>query len=175
MTRAYVGPLPLLALGTIGELELLTSLDGPLLVPLTAREAVTSEPARTSLDRFQDRRRIRTDIPGDGELDGPAREVLGEPRPTADVRLIAAVLEHVDAGLPVGIVSDDRRVRLVARGLGAAVTGTLGVVVRAVESGLPADEGERLVRELDRRGPHLTGEVRETALCLVAEADRASG
>jgi hypothetical protein len=69
------------------------------------------------------------------------------------------------------VVSDDRRVRTVARGLGATVTGTVGVLVRGVrERELSAEDGKELVRRVDSRGLHMTGELREKAYELVEDA-----
>lgn len=170
MTARYVGTLPLVGLGTVGRLDLLASLPGTPLVPLTVREQVTTEPAATNLRRLHDRGGARTDIPGDGDYDDVARTVLGEPGTTGDVRLVAAVLERVDAGEAVTVVSDDRHVRTVSRALGADVTGTVGVLVRSVAEGLPPGEAKRLLRDLDRHGLHATGAFLETADDLVDEA-----
>ncbi|WP_193361366.1 hypothetical protein [Halococcus hamelinensis] len=68
------------------------------------------------------------------------------------------------------MVSDDRRVRTIADGLGAIATGTVGVVVRAVDEGLPPDDAKDLTRAIDRHGLHMTGELRETADELIEDA-----
>lgn len=175
MTPVYVGPVPLVRLGAVGRLDLLSSLPGTPLVPLTVRPQVATEPARTNLRRALDRTELRTDIPGDGDYDDRAREVLDEPDTTGDVRLVAAVLEHADLDRDITLVADDRRVRTVARGLGASVTGTVGVLVGAVEEGLPAAEGRELVREVDGHGLHATGELREAAEELVGETAARGG
>ncbi|WP_207891154.1 DUF3368 domain-containing protein [Natrarchaeobius oligotrophus] len=86
------------------------------------------------------------------------------------MRLIAAVLAHEDADDSVAIVSDDRRVRTVARGLGATVTGTVGVIVRAVEEGLSPNEAKAIVRRVDEHGLHMTAELRDKAIELVDDA-----
>ena len=46
----------------------------------------------------------------------------------------------------------------------------IGVVVRAVERGMPAAEGHRLVRRLDEHGLHMTAELRATANGLIEDA-----
>ena len=61
--------------------------------------------------------------------------------------------------------------RTVARGLGATVTGAIGVIVRAVEKGVPVDDGRRSIERVDSHGVHMTAELRETAYRLVDEAD----
>lgn len=174
MTVIYADATTLIALGTIGELELLTSFDGCLVVFPSIREEVTTEPARTNLDRFLDTAAATTTSPA-GELDDErARSILDESTVNGDVRLIAAVLAHTAADEPVAVVSDDRRVRTVARGLGATVTGTIGVIVRAVDEGLPPADAKAIVRRVDDHGLHMTAELREEAYELVdaAAADR---
>jgi predicted nucleic acid-binding protein len=81
-----------------------------------------------------------------------------------EVDVNAAVLGYTTDDQPVGIVSDDQRVRTTARGLGATVTGTVGVVVRTVEDGLHREEAHTLVRQID------SGSLRETAAELIEEA-----
>lgn len=170
MTRILVDASTLIALGTVGELELLTSFDGQLVVLPAIRDEVTTEPARTNLSQFVERESVEVeDAAGDSNTER-ARALLGDSRVTGDVRLIATVLGHVDAGRDVGVVSDDRRVRTVARGIGAEVTGTIGAIVRAVAAGRSADEGKRLVRAVDGHGLHMTGELRDRAYELIEEA-----
>lgn len=168
--RTYLGPIPIAGLGTVGRLDVLEALDGPLLVPLTVREAITTEPAATNLRRFLEAGRLRTDIPGGGELDDAARAVLDGTGPTADVRLVAGVLEHADSAEGVRLVADDRRVRTVGRGLGAAVTGSIGVLVRAVEEGLAAETARGVLADLDGQGLHATGRYLATAETLLEAA-----
>ena len=66
MTRIYVDATTLIALGTVGELDLLATFDGTVVVLPTIREEVTTEPARTNLDRFVEREEVAT-TPPDGE------------------------------------------------------------------------------------------------------------
>ena len=58
--------------------------------------------------------------------------------------------------------------RTTARGLGATVTGTVDVVVRAVKDGL--DQAYDLIQQIDSHGLHMTGSLRETAVELIDEA-----
>ena len=98
--------------------------------------------------------------------------VTWEDTENGDVAIVASVLRASDLeGRDIGVVSDDQRVRTVARGLGATVTGTVGVIVRAVEErGVTAEEGKDLIRRVDSRGLHMTGKLREKAYELVEEA-----
>lgn len=101
-----------------------------------------------------------------------AMEIISETDLNGDTEIVASVLWARDRDDPVAVVSDDRRVRTVAGDFGATVTGTVGVVVRAVREGLGGDEAKSVVREIDSRGLDLTGELRETAFNLI---DRAAG
>lgn len=170
MRPIYLDATPLIALGTIGELDHLTNFDGSLIVLPEVQREVTTEPARTNLDRLLDRPRVLTEAQIDDRMDEQAMEILGETTVTGDVRLVGVVLEHTGNEEPVAIVSDDRRVRTVARGLGATVTGTIGVIVRAVEEGLGDKAAKDLLRQVDQNGPHMTGELRETADRLIEAA-----
>lgn len=169
MTRLVVDATTLIALGVVGELDLLESFDGERVVLPQVRAEVTTEPARTNLDRAIESGVVATDT-ADGDQIRRAQAVLGESAVNGDVELIAAVLADTTADREVGVVSDDRRVRTTARGLGARVTGTVGVVVRAVEEGLSADEATALVARLDTHGLHMTGELRARAAELIDDA-----
>jgi len=170
MTRIFLDATTLISLGSIGELDLLTNFSGSLVVFPVVQDEVTTEPARTNLDRFIVQHDIETTDGLAADHIAQARSVLGEPTENGDVYLIAAVLGYTAADQPVAIVSDDRRVRTTAQGLGGTVTGTIGVIVRAVDEGLPPEEGYTLVDRIDSRGLHLTGSLREKAYSLIDEA-----
>ncbi|KZN24542.1 hypothetical protein A4G99_09220 [Haladaptatus sp. R4] len=167
----------LIALGTVGELDLVTHFDGiPVVLP-TVRGEITTEPERTNVDRLVSNEGVETDVwlpmttdPSTDEFDSPAREILGEQERNGDVAIVASVLARTDVDLPIGVVSDDQRVRTVSRGLGATVTGTIGVIVRAVDAELSAEVGKEIVRDVDGHGLHMTGELREKAFDLIDDA-----
>jgi predicted nucleic acid-binding protein len=173
--RVCVDASTVLALGQIGELELLTVFDGHRIFPPKVFTEVTSEPARTNLRQLLDEnnKKVKTDPTVHLSAIEEAKEILGESNQNGDIRLISQTLvftENNDAP-SITIVSDDKRVRTVANGLGATVTGTVGVIVRAVEErGITAEEGKDLVRRVDSHGLHMTGELREKAYELVEEA-----
>lgn len=174
--RVLVGATTLIALGQLGELDLLLSLDGtPQVVPAAENE-VTAEPANTNLDRYLQRDAepkfpSYVTAPASSTRYDEAKTILGEDHVNGDVEITTDVLHLVDADRTVGVVSDDKRVRTVADGLGATVTGTVGVIVRAVEErGMTSEEGKDLVRRVDSHGLHMTGELREKAYELVEEA-----
>lgn len=169
MTPVYLDATTLIALGTIGELDRLETFEGALIVLPTIRAEVTTEPARTNLARFLEHPRVTT-TPPIPIKEQQAMELLETAERSGDTRLLGAVVAHTAEDATVGIVSDDRRVRTVARGLGATVTGTVGVIVRAVAGGLSVDAGIAIVRRLDAHGLHMTAELRERAVELMEAA-----
>jgi len=50
--RVYVDATTLIALGTVGELDLLGNFDGEVVVLPAVRDEVTTEPARKNVERF---------------------------------------------------------------------------------------------------------------------------
>jgi len=131
--RIYLDATTVIGLGGIGRLDLLDHFDGTPVVLPAVREEVTTEPARTNLDRFLNTTSAEAGpSPSDKHLD-TARSVLEESGTNGDIQLVAAVIAHRDTEEPVAVISDDRRVRTVTEGFGARVTGTIGVIVRAVE------------------------------------------
>jgi len=170
VTRIFLDATTLIALGTIGELKQLTRFTGELVILPAVKNEVTTEPAQTNLRRFVDQYAVETTDPAAQDRVQQAKEVLGENEQNGDVSLIAAVLAYTAADRPVGVVSDDQRVRTTARGLGATVTGTVGVIIRAVKEGLDREEAYTLVRRIDSHGLHMTGELREKAYSLIDTA-----
>jgi len=55
------------------------------------------------------------------------------------------------------------------------VTGTIGVIVRAVEDGLSPNDARELVNRVDAHGLHMTASLRETAFSLIDDACDATG
>lgn len=173
MTWIYVDATTIIALGTIGELELLKVFSGTTVVLPAVRAEVTTQPAEANLKQFCEQDVVATAAPLDGGLEeytDRARSILNTTVENGDVVLVAAVLGHTDIDEQVAVVSDDRRVRTIGEGLGATVTGTIGVIVRAVEEGRPKEEAKAILRQVDSHGLHLTAELRETAAELIEEA-----
>ncbi|KAB1192269.1 hypothetical protein GJR96_01950 [Haloferax sp. MBLA0076] len=166
----YVDASTLIALGTVGELELLLNFDGDVVVELEVYHEITTEPAATNLHSLLKHEGARRSRDGVRAEHSKAKEILDEEEINGGVALIAQVLRWREHDQSIAIVSDDRRVRTVAEGLGATVTGTVGVVVRAVHEGLPPSEAKDLIRRIDSHGLHMTGELRETAYRLIDEA-----
>ena len=166
--RIFVDAVPLYDLGMVGELELLTALDGDLFVPDAVLEQVTVEPAATNLERFLAEEPVVT-AAGFPDTAPAADGLLEAARPASDRALVAGLLatrEEGDGSLEAGLVSEDRRLRAVADGLGATVTGTFGVVVRAAaeDKYFPVSQAKRVIRRMDQHGLQSTGPLRARAV-----------
>ena len=119
---------PLLALGACGQIELLQALHTQVVVP---------QPVLEELERGQGRQ----DRMGAALLCPPWMQVLPARQPPS--QLLQAHLDEGEASvialaLELGIrlvLMDERRGRVVARTMGLAVTGTVGVLVRAKREG----------------------------------------
>ncbi|MFB6072689.1 MAG: hypothetical protein ABEJ88_06955 [Halobacterium sp.] len=160
----------LIALGSVGRVDLLEHFDGDLVVPELVADEVTTDPAKTNVESFfEDRQRAGIDALSPGRQER-AKALLGDEEVHGDVHLIGCVSTSHAFENTVAVVSDDQRVRTVARGLGATVTGTVGVIVRAVHEGMDTEEAKDLLRGVDSHGLHMTGELREKAYELIDDA-----
>lgn len=140
----------LIALESIGHLELLQKTYGRILIPeAVCKEFGSSIPGWISIGQVQDSRLARALLldlgPGEAEV-----IVLG--------------LEHA----PCTVILDDRKARRLARDLGLTVTGTVGVLLKAKQQGflpqiLPAldalqEKNFRVSPALKARALQLAGE-----------------
>lgn len=171
MSRIYVGPTSLYALGQVGELDLLKSFDGRLVIPEIVQDEVTTEPARTSLRTFLDDTDVSTAVPASAHEQ--AVDVVGIEADTHEAAMLAGVIAHSDPEdrHAVAVVSEDRRVRRIAEGLGGSVTSCFGVVARAAadDKYLSRSQARRIVRRIDANGIQMTGEMRSQAVGAVGE------
>jgi predicted nucleic acid-binding protein len=174
MTRIYVGPTVVYSLGQVGELSLMSAFDGEVVIPETVVEASTVEPTATNLTDLLDGDDVRVATDYEGHVDS-ARALLGEKDVGSALSVLAGILAHRDPEdrSAVAVVSEDRTVRRMARGLGAEVTSSFGVVVRATleDKYLSPSQAKRIVRRIDQHGMHLTGELRERAVGEITGSD----
>jgi predicted nucleic acid-binding protein len=156
---------PLYDLGQVGELDLLDAFGGSIVIPETVSTEVDVEPAATNVERFVDEQGVATEVEAEEFLDD-ARALLDADAETSDVVLVAAVLAARDSSEDVALVSDDTRLRAIAEGLGATVTGTFGVIARAAmeDKYFPTTQAKRVVRRTDHHGTQMTGTLRERAI-----------
>jgi predicted nucleic acid-binding protein len=166
MTRVYVGPTVLYSLGQIGELSLLTHLDGQLVIPETVQDEVDSEPARPALAEFVEDEDVSTAVPS--KALERAKTMIDTDDETHEAAILAGVLAHRDGNdrTAVAVLSEDTHLRALARGLGATVSSSYGVVARAAieDKYLSSAAAKRIIRRTDKHGLHMTGELRERAV-----------
>jgi predicted nucleic acid-binding protein len=160
----YVDATTLIALGTVGELDLLRNFDGEIVVLPEVRNEVTTEPARINVEQFVESEDVEENDGFEDYVEG-ARDILDESNENGDVQIVASVLARDETA----VISDDRRVRTVAEGFGATVTGTVGVIVRGVSEGMSEEDAKETVRRIDGNGLHMTAELREKAYELIEE------
>jgi len=162
--NVYVDATPLYNLGQIGDLGLLAVLGGQLVIPRAVIEEITVEPATTNIERFLADHDVVTDPDADAWLDD-ASALLDEDA-TSDVAVVAGLLGDRERGVERALASDDRRLRAVAEGLGASVTGTFGLVVSASvgDKYFSTTQAKRVVRRTDHHGLQMTGRLRERAV-----------
>jgi predicted nucleic acid-binding protein len=155
---------PLYNLGQVGELELLDAFEGEITIPAAVADEIDVEPAATNLDRYLAEEDVETD-PDTGGFLADARALLDE-EGTSDVVVVACLLAARDRGEEAALVSDDRRLRAIADGLGATVTSTFGVIVRATldDKYFATSQAKRVVRRTDHNGVQMTGRLRERAI-----------
>jgi predicted nucleic acid-binding protein len=163
--RVYVDATPLYNLGQVGDLNLLGVVDGQLVIPAAVLDEVTVEPAATNLRRFLDEHAVETN-PDDSAFLDTAKMLLDTEEETSDVHLVAGLLAARDAGEEFGLISEDRRLRAVADGLGATISSTFGIVVRASlnHKYFPTTQAKRVIRRTDHHGLQMTGQLRERAI-----------
>ena len=163
--NVYVDATSLYGLGQIGNLDLLTAFEGTPVVPQVVADEITVEPAASNLDRFLAEHDVAVD-PGVTEWHDDARQLLDVDAVTSDVALVAGLLRDRERDEAAALVSEDRRLRAVADGLGAAVTSTFGVVVRASldDKYFPRSQAKRVLRRTDHHGLQMTGQLRERAI-----------
>ena len=150
---------PLVALASIGQLHLLPSLFGRILVPeaVVAEFLATEREARTELFAAQSWL-ISTRL---GDPNHSLR-YSGLDRGEAEVLALA---EEQGARL---VIMDERRGRRYAGRLGIPVSGTVGVLLLAKERGL-VDAVAPLITELTASGLYLDEDVVRRALLIAGE------
>lgn len=158
-------------LGQIGELELLDSFEGEIVILDAVTAEVGVEPAATNLERYVEEYDVATTVEGVAEFEDDAMGLLAADERTSDVALVAALLAGRERDDEVSLVSGDKRLRAIADGLGATVTSAFGVVVRATKDDkyFSATQAKRVIRRTDHHGVQMTGTLRERAIGEVSD------
>lgn len=153
---------PLIALAKIDQLGLLRELFGEVIIPRTVQRELFAKHGAESArldEALLDFLKVVTVNTVASEVEAATSRLgLGEKH--------AIALAHEHGAL---LVIDDRMGRTVARRLGLAITGVVGVLIQAKQVGLVPDVGT-LLRDMRRRGYWLSDEVLTAAAELAGEA-----
>lgn len=170
MRRAFVDASAFVTLAGIGRAELLRGVEGRIEMPAVVQVEVDDEPAAGALARATGRetRWIHTPRDPPEAAVERAREHLGRDESASafdgGVELLAPALGADD---PI-VVTDDEPLRRTCAALGVPVSGSIGVLVAAVERGAlgPAEAKEALVA-MDEVGPRLSARTFRRAARLI--------
>ena len=180
MRRALVDASVLITLTDIGSVDLLAGLDGDVVVLRAIAEEVTVEPATTWLEVAEENGWITRGTVSPGcskipEVFQAAIHLGREPREriAGDIALLAAALQSDD---PVVVVTDDKPLRKTCNALSVPVSGSIGVLITAVERGeLAPDAAKDALVSMDEVGARLSARLLRKAERLIDEAAEGPG
>jgi predicted nucleic acid-binding protein len=178
MRQLFVDASVFITLAEIGREEQLLRLDGEVVVPRAVADEIRNDPAASALDTAAERDDLRS-IDGDKtSATGEANERLKRAAAhlgydsvddgwTGDVALLAFGL---GAENPV-VVTDDGPLRKACKALGATVSGSIGVLVAAVEHGnLEPDDAKDALVAMDETEARLSASLVRRAEELIDDA-----
>lgn len=176
-------------LAEVGACDLLYSLDRAVLVPGPVSDEIVDDPAASELERASDEGDLL--VPYSRPIRDPhvesyqrAAEHLGREMPSVeeyaadnpdpdwsgDVALLADALNRYDDGV---VVTDDKPLRKTCKALSIPVSGSIGVLIRAVERGeLTANEAKENLYAMDEVGARLSASLVRRAARLIDDAAR---
>lgn len=176
----------LITLADIGRLDCLYGIDETPVVPEAVREEITSEPASSEVtEAIHDTGNLRIDGEdhryrshwssfqtaashlGESFPDEPAGcWVGGGVHWSGDVALLARAIEADDAV----VVTDDKPLRETCKALSVPISGSIGVIIAAVERGdLDAEEAKDALVAMDEVGAHLSARLLRRAERMIDE------
>ena len=170
-----------ITLTEIGSSELLYRTRGRTAVPGAVQREITDEPAKSELERAiqsddvlvleptaDDTERPRAYERAIEHLDQSIPIDDGKPNWTGDIALLAEALERSD----VVVVTDDKPLRDTCKALSIPVSGSIGILVRAVERGdVTADEARDALLAMDEVGARLSARLLRRAERLIEDAE----
>lgn len=168
-----------ITLAEVGKIELLASIDGEITVPSFVAAEITDDPAARWLDVASESGWLSIpDRTPAGECEEAAAH-LGVDVPdattefgwiTGDVALLAHALDTETSV----VITDDKPLRATCKVLGIELSGSIGVLVAAVEDGeLDARAARSTLYAMDEVGARLSASLVKRAEQLIDEADSA--
>lgn len=166
-----------ITLADIGVLDHLRNTDGQVSMPQTVVREISSEPATNELENALDNwittSTLISGTTSDEWNDRLEKAAIHLGRSTSpeswggDVPLLAAALYHDS---PV-VVSDDKPLRETCKVLSIPVSGSIGILIRAVERGdIDADEAKEKLEAMDEVGARLSARLLRRAERLIDDA-----
>ena len=173
MRRAFVDAGAFATLAEIGRAELLRGIDGRIEMPAVVQVEVADGAAAGALERAiagGTRWILTPRDPPEADVERAAEHLGRDESASAfegDVELLAPALSADD---PV-VITDDRPLRRTCKALGVPVSGSIGVVLAAVERGaVGTEEAKEALVAMDEVGPRLSARTYRRAEGLVDEA-----
>ena len=154
--------------------HLLDGADGTTVVPAAVAEEIADESAASRLEEAVESGRIEAlNSEAHSDTFRTAASHLGEPPPSpdrtpnGDVALLAQAIDTDDAV----VVTDDKPLRKTCKALGISVSGSIGVVIAAVERGdLDPEEAKDALVAMDEVGAHLSARLLRRAERMIDNA-----
>lgn len=169
-----------ITLAEIGQAELLDGLNGQVEMPFAVVEEVTDDPAASVLSEARgdwlNTQGLRGASSAVREIDSSrAASHLGKAHSDdgwdGDIALLTYALWLKDCNGNVVLVTDDKPLRKTCKFLSIPVSGSIGVLVRAVERGHIAPDGaKKSLYAIDEVGARLSASLVRRAERLIDEA-----
>lgn len=158
---------------TLSKLDcesLLKSNEGQVLVPTRVVAEITSEPAQRKLDAARNEGWIDTERISASLLENAAphlgNQLTDEPA-DGDVALLARALRPDN---PV-VITDDKPLRDTCKALSISVSGSIGVLIRAVErDAIKPERAKSKLYAMDEAGARLSASLVKRAAGLIEDA-----
>jgi len=158
-----------ITLADTGSADLLTGLDGSVVVPDLVRREITSDPAAKTL----------SDAGADGWVTCPqsvpdaaveeAASHLG--RSEEELQGDAVLLAHALVADDPVVITDDKPLRQTCKALSIPISGSVGVLVRAVEQGdLDPNAAKETLYAMDEVGARFSASLVKRAEQLIDDA-----
>ena len=157
MRKVVANTTPLIALADIGQLELLYHLYGEILIPAAVMDEIESEPARTLVTNATWIKQI--------SINDAERKTLFKARLHAGEVEVILLAEDEKADL---VIMDDNSAKKTAKYLGLNVTGTLGVLLKAKQTG-KIQTVKPLIQQLIDNGLYVDEQTKQMVLKYAGE------
>ncbi|EMA11333.1 Predicted nucleic acid-binding protein, contains PIN domain [Haloarcula vallismortis] len=177
----------IIALAETGSIDLLDSVRGGLVVPRAVKFEISKEPAKSALDTCIDEGNIvQTNIlawAGEEDQDelvsDSATRLGNDPGSVIDTESKVPMIVNGDVALLTGaqladecvVITDDKPLRQACKSISIPVSGTIGVLVRAVETGdIEPDTAKETLYAMDEVGARLSASLVKRAERLIDDA-----